>query len=68
MNRVLERCLKMKKSPYAVIRLCGRIGTRIVVLWSRKIEREVEGLELDQSVIDEKENIRSRILYGKDVR
>lgn len=67
MNRVMERCFKMKKSRCAVVRLCGRIGIWIVVLWSRKIETEVEDLELDPSVMDEKEKIRNRILKGKDV-
>lgn len=66
MNRVLERCIKMKESPRAVIRLCGRIGIQIVVLWSRKIEREVKDLELAPSVLDEKEKIRNRIIYQKD--
>lgn len=68
MDRFLERCIRMRRSPRAVVRLAGKIGTVLVILRSRSIEREVKDLELDSSVINNKAEIRDRILAQKELQ
>lgn len=62
MHNILDKSLKLRKSPNFFARICGEAGVRIAVFHAKQIEKKVKKITVDQSVVGQKEIVRKRIM------